>query len=54
MEPNLVKELFTIEREILNHALRGCSTSISLPKPNTNVTKMVKLYDGGFIRNSLS
>jgi hypothetical protein len=36
MGPNSLKELFTFKMEILNHNLRGNSSSIRLPKPNAN------------------
>ena len=39
MGPNSLKELFTFKREILNHSLCGTSSSVRLPKPNTNNMK---------------
>ena len=53
MGPNSLKKLFIFEREILNHSLRGTSSSIRLPKPNTNNMKKSFMYDGASIWNSL-
>ena len=53
MGPNSLKKLFIFERETLNHSLRGTSSSICLPKPNTNNMKKSFMYDGASIWNSL-
>ena len=53
MGPNSLKKLLIFEREILNHSLRGTSSSIRLPKPNTNNMKKSFMYDGASIWNSL-
>ena len=45
---NMAPKLFTFKREILNHSLRGTSSSLRLPKPNTNNTKKSFMYDGLF------
>ena len=39
MGPNSLQKLFTFKKEILNHSLRGSSSLIRLPKPNTNNMK---------------
>ena len=52
MGPNSLKKLFIFEREILNHSLRGTSSSKRLPKPNTNDIKKSFMYDGASIWNS--
>ena len=49
MGPNSLKELFTFKTEILNHNLRDNSSSIRLPKPNTNNMKKSFMYDGASI-----
>ena len=49
MGPNSLKELFTLKTEILNHNLRDNSSSIRLPKPNTNNMKKSFMYDGASI-----
>ena len=43
--PNSLKELFTFKKKILNHSLRGCSSLIRLPTPNTNSIKKSFLYE---------
>ena len=53
MGPNSLKELFTFKREILNHSLRRTSSSVRLPKLNTNNMKKSFMYDGASIWNSL-
>ena len=53
MGPNSLKKLFTFKKEILNHSLRGSSSLIRLPKPNTNNMKKSFMYDGVSIWNSL-
>ena len=48
------KELFTFKTEILNHNLRDDnSSSIRLPKPNTNDMKKGFMYDGASIWKSI-
>jgi hypothetical protein len=42
--PNCLKELFTFKREILNHSLCDSSSTIRLPKPNTNNMKKSFMY----------
>ena len=49
MGPNSLRKLFIFEREILNHSLLGTSSSIRLPKPNTNNMKKSFMYDGACI-----
>ena len=53
MGPNCLKELFTFKKEILNRSLRNSSSTIRLPKPNTNNMKKSFVYDGASIWNSL-
>jgi hypothetical protein len=53
MGPNSLQELFTFKTEILNHSLRDNSSSIRLPKPNTNNMKKRFMYDGASIWNSI-
>ena len=53
MGPNCLKELFTFKKEILNRSLRNSSSTIRLPKPNTNNMKKSFMYDGASIWNSL-
>ena len=54
MGPNSLKELFTFKTEILNHNLRDNSSSIRLPKPNTNnMTEKFYVPDGASIWNSI-
>ena len=53
MGPNCLKELFTFQKEILNRSLRNSSSTIRLPKPNTNNMKKSFMYDGASIWNSL-
>ena len=53
MGPNSLKKLFTFKKEILNHSLRGSSSLIRLPKPNTNNMKKSFIYDGASLWNSL-
>ena len=53
MGPNSLKELFTFKTEILNHNLRDNSSSIRLPKPNTNDMQKGFMYDGASIWKSI-
>ena len=53
MRPNSLKKLFTFKKEILNHSLRGRSSLIRVPKPNTNNMKKSFMYDGASIWDSL-
>ena len=50
MGPNFKK--ITFKTAILNHNLRDNSSSIRLPKPNTNMKKSF-MYDGASIWNSI-
>jgi hypothetical protein len=49
----IFKELFTFKTEILNHNLRDNSSSVRLPKPNTNDMKKGFMYDGASIWKSI-
>ena len=49
MRPDSLKKLFTFQKEILNHSLRGSSSLIRLPKPNKNNMKKSFMYDGASI-----
>ena len=45
MWPNCLKELYTFKKEILNRSLLNSSSTIRLPKPNTNNMKKSFMYD---------